>query len=1088
MKIFFKILALLLITIAVIIIAGTLWLKTDNAQITITNKLSNYTEKSLGLSIEFKNIHLSLPFKLSIDEIKITDQDGLVGNIKNLKINTVLSPSLFRQITINSLKADEINLFKNPVIRVSEIKKTDETQNNNNFFNPNIIIKTIDIAEINLDPKITGSNNAISFNLHTNINYIAQDKILNFKLLSKSLLPTHKLIDDASLKLKGLYNLKDKKINFELVEYSSDLAVITGNLLIDQQKNIIAGESVYQSSLLNKLLEKKWPDFKADIDGKLIISGNLKKPFFNISGKLVVDNLLDQNSELLPIFYVAQLNPDEHFNIFGAVNIKYDTLETNGKIAYVKNKLSLNQFVTTGNNLKSTLDLAVDLYSFLLNGRVTLQDDGLNEFAKYFPELHSGIIDVKADFSMFNDKQQLSINGKIEDLISSFGTIDLLELNLNSPDIMSKKLNDSNIFIRNLDIDSIIINELELSARSVNDEIILKTNIVSKGLRPFNFKIDGAMQLINNGDIKLNINQLIGKIDQFKIKNSKNLNLFYGNHLIFELDKIQIDNGDISLTGNITHDQVSAQGNINNISAKIFGDSLSSQFNHSLINGKINLSGIAKEPILRTNIDITNVGSTDDNKKLNLNFNIITNHNQINLKANANCANKKIAIITGTVGNTFSIFPLKFFIHNDQDLIFNADLTNQFNILSLLPEFPGQKIQGILNGHIKVTGTPAIPIIKGNLKLINGKYVYKNLGVKFKNITSDIVANGYKITFSQIKAQDTFNNHMQGNGNIDLKTMDYYFEAATTKFNPLNTPYIHGDINGKLAINGNSTGAIATGNFTLGPMEIQIPEQYKHTIPELNIVEIKEIDSLNQKKDPYELKLKINLVTNDKVFVRGWGVDTRLDGELKVSGNLNNPNVKGSLYTVKGRYQEFGKVLNIKQGVLTFDGPIMPSPYLNIVGETNIGRSVIRVILEGSIANPEIRLESTPEMPEERALSMLLFGTDTENISAFQAVQLADSARRLSGKGGSFDPLGMSKKILGIDDITLKTDSEDPEKVSIGVGKYLTDKIYFEIEQGQQADTTKTRVEIQLTPKISIENIIEQQGNTSIGINWRFDY
>ena len=123
MKIFFKILALLLITITVIIIAGALWLKTDNAQITITNKLSNYTEKKLGLSIELQNIHLSLPLKLSVDEIKITDQDGLIGDIKNLKINAILVPFLFRQITINSLQADEINLFKNPIIKISETKK-----------------------------------------------------------------------------------------------------------------------------------------------------------------------------------------------------------------------------------------------------------------------------------------------------------------------------------------------------------------------------------------------------------------------------------------------------------------------------------------------------------------------------------------------------------------------------------------------------------------------------------------------------------------------------------------------------------------------------------------------------------------------------------------------------------------------------------------------------------------------------------------------------------------------------------------------------------------------------------------------------
>jgi autotransporter translocation and assembly factor TamB len=127
-------------------------------------------------------------------------------------------------------------------------------------------------------------------------------------------------------------------------------------------------------------------------------------------------------------------------------------------------------------------------------------------------------------------------------------------------------------------------------------------------------------------------------------------------------------------------------------------------------------------------------------------------------------------------------------------------------------------------------------------------------------------------------------------------------------------------------------------------------------------------------------------------------------------------------------------------------------------------------------------------MSEERALSILLFGENTEDISPFQALQLADSIRRLSGHGGGLDPLGFSRKVLGVDDINFKTDETNPEKASIGLGKYVTDKIYFEIERGRQADTTKLRIEVQITPKISIENVTKQEGNTSFGINWRFDY
>ena len=191
---------------------------------------------------------------------------------------------------------------------------------------------------------------------------------------------------------------------------------------------------------------------------------------------------------------------------------------------------------------------------------------------------------------------------------------------------------------------------------------------------------------------------------------------------------------------------------------------------------------------------------------------------------------------------------------------------------------------------------------------------------------------------------------------------------------------------------------------------------------------------------------------------------------------------------MRGRYQEFGKILTIKKGELIFDGPLSPSPFLNIIGVYVSGGTEIRLILSGPIVNPNLAIESTPAMSEERALSFLLFGTNTEDISTFQALQLADGIRRLSGHGGGLDPLGFGRKLLRVDDIKFKTDEANPEKTSIGLGKYVTDKIYFEIERGRQADTTKLRIEVQLTPKISIENVTKQEGNTSLGINWRFDY
>ncbi len=398
---------------------------------------------------------------------------------------------------------------------------------------------------------------------------------------------------------------------------------------------------------------------------------------------------------------------------------------------------------------------------------------------------------------------------------------------------------------------------------------------------------------------------------------------------------------------------------------------------------------------------------------------------------------------------------------------------------------PGHKIVGRVDGAIKAHGSINDPHLSGQLKLSNAKYEYKQYGIKLKDISSTIKANGKLINFSEILAKDRVGNSLQGDGKVSLtEQYAFSFNMKSKKLNPINTPYMHGELNGNILIHGDKTEATAKGQLTLGPFEIKIPERFKEKIPELNTKEV----VIEQNKFSYPLKLNIDLVTTDKVFIRGWGVDTRLSGNLKISGDNNLPIVKGILNTVRGRYQEFGKILTIKKGELIFDGPLSPSPFLNIIGVYVSGGTEIRLILSGPIVNPHLAIESTPAMSEERALSFLLFGANTEDISTFQALQLADGIRRLSGHGGGLDPLGFGRKLLRVDDINFKTDEANPEKTSIGLGKYLTDKIYFEIERGRQADTTKMRIEVQITPKISIENVTKQEGNTSVGINWRFDY
>ena len=409
----------------------------------------------------------------------------------------------------------------------------------------------------------------------------------------------------------------------------------------------------------------------------------------------------------------------------------------------------------------------------------------------------------------------------------------------------------------------------------------------------------------------------------------------------------------------------------------------------------------------------------------------------------------------------------------------------------MLPIPLGNELSGNIQGSMKASGSLNSPKLLGDITITNGEYNYKQYGILLKDITAIISANEQKISFNKISANDRFNNPLTASGTASLDQIKTFNLTATTdKFNLMNTPYLQGEVKGQLSINGDKNSATSKGNFILGTLEIKIPEHFQQNIPELHISEVIQAnDEIVYTNDtPYELKLDIALKTAEKVYVRGWGVDTQLKGDLHVTGYASAPLINGTLSSMRGKYQEFGKSLKVKEGILTFDGPISPSPYLNIVGVTYVGSNEIRLILSGSIQTPDITIESTPAMTQEEALSMLLFGENPENISTFQALQLADGVRRLSGHGRGFDPLGLGRKILGVDDISFKNDSENPKNTSIGVGKHLSDKIYFEIEKGRQEGSTKTKIEVQITPKISIENITKQEGNTSFGINWRFDY
>jgi translocation and assembly module TamB len=134
-----------------------------------------------------------------------------------------------------------------------------------------------------------------------------------------------------------------------------------------------------------------------------------------------------------------------------------------------------------------------------------------------------------------------------------------------------------------------------------------------------------------------------------------------------------------------------------------------------------------------------------------------------------------------------------------------------------------------------------------------------------------------------------------------------------------------------------------------------------------------------------------------------------------------------------------------------------------------------------------MKLTSDPPFPQDEILSRLLFGRSASNITPLQALQLADSINTLA-RGSGLDLLARTRQVLGLDQLTLKPTGKTQEKTALSAGKYLSEEVYLEVEQGVSPETGKASLKWEITPNITVQTEVGVNAEAGVGINWRWDY
>ena len=106
----------------------------------------------------------------------------------------------------------------------------------------------------------------------------------------------------------------------------------------------------------------------------------------------------------------------------------------------------------------------------------------------------------------------------------------------------------------------------------------------------------------------------------------------------------------------------------------------------------------------------------------------------------------------------------------------------------------------------------------------------------------------------------------------------------------------------------------------------------------------------------------------------------------------------------------------------------------NLTAEFERSDIIVRLVLNGSLSNPQVDLESVPALPEDEILSQVLFNRDAGTISPYQALQIADAARQLSDGLSGPGFLYQFRQAIGVDMLEIR-EPESEERQFIGCGR-----------------------------------------------------
>jgi translocation and assembly module TamB len=444
--------------------------------------------------------------------------------------------------------------------------------------------------------------------------------------------------------------------------------------------------------------------------------------------------------------------------------------------------------------------------------------------------------------------------------------------------------------------------------------------------------------------------------------------------------------------------------------------------------------------------------------------------------------------LTGRVGGRLPFAP--------ESLDLRAEGRLDLVLLDPLLTAGGRRLAGQATLDARITGRLAAPRLDGALRLAEGGYWDRSLGLALSRLRGRLTLAGDTLRVESLEAQAGPGTlALQGTVGLLVPGVPVDLRLTARDARPLQRDELDLQGDAELRLTGRAAERVtADGTVRLARVDIRLPERLPASIATLDVRE------KGQRRAPrpgaagtaprrLDLGLDLVLSAPRQVLVQGRGIDAELGGDLRVQGTVQAPVVSGGFGLLRGQFNLAGQVLRFSRGRVAFDGTAALDPRLDLEARTTAGGGTAILAVRGTASAPRIELRGEPEMPQDEVLSRLLFGVAGGRLNPWQATRLGLAAASLAGarggEGGA-DPLARVGRGLGLSRLGL-VPGESGEAALEG-GRDLGERAYLGARQSIRTGEPQGVLRFEASRQIRLEADVSPIDGARAGVAFEHEF